>query len=111
MKILLSAALCAALLVASPAAARSDAITFDLKNATRFHLTNLYISAPSTNDWEEDILGDEVANPGETVEVTIDDDLEGCKYDLRADFSDGDSVQIAGVDLCEADGDTITISE
>lgn len=48
---------------------------------------------------------------GETVEVTIDDGLDGCEYDLRADFSDGDSIQIRSVDLYDSDGGAISISE
>jgi hypothetical protein len=101
----------AALLVSVGASAQSESITFDLDNATDYTLTHLYISVPSTNNWEEDILGAQVVESGETVEVTIDDGLDGCEYDLRADFSDGDSIQVGSVDLCDSDGGTITISE
>lgn len=101
----------AALFMSFGAAAQSESITFDLANDTSYTLTHLYISVPSTNSWEEDILGAQVVGAGETVEVTIDDGLEDCQYDLRADFSDGDSIRVARVNLCESDGETITISE
>ena len=108
-KLFTSAAIAAAALFAASTASAGEAISFTLNNSTEHHLTHLYISVPETNSWEEDILGADVVDPGEAVEVTIDDGLDGCEYDLRADFSDGESVMVGSENLCEAS--SITVSE
>ncbi|QTC92634.1 hypothetical protein [Brevundimonas goettingensis] len=115
------AALAAALLtMAAPAAMAAPAVavaqttepvSFTLNNKTHHTLVSLYISKVSTNDWEEDIFGSEVLKAGESVEVTIDDDLEDCNYDVKATFSDGDDVIVADQDFCELDGGSIDITE
>lgn len=108
-KRILTAAAAVAVLAAgaSGAMAQSESIQFDLRNSTSATLTYLYISDPGEESWEEDILGNQVAEAGETVQVTIDDGLPGCEYDLRAEFDDGDTLEVYGADLCG--GGTITI--
>lgn len=100
---------------AAPAAAAEAAgvaeVKFNLKNATSFTLTHLYMSPAASNDWDNDILGDQVVDAGETAEVSIDDGVESCMYDLRADFDDGDAIDVRGVDVCKIEGTTVTISE
>ncbi|NBW09381.1 MAG: hypothetical protein EBR82_15290 [Caulobacteraceae bacterium] len=109
------AALAAALLSATaPVAAvaqTTEPVSFTLNNKTHHTLVSLYISKVSTNDWEEDIFGDDVLKAGASVEVTIDDDLEDCNYDVKATFSDGDDVIVANQDFCELDGGSIDITE
>lgn len=97
-----------------PAAAEAAGVAevkFNLKNATSFTLTHLYMSPAASNDWDNDILGDQVVDAGETAEVSIDDGVESCMYDLRADFDDGDAIDVRGVDVCKIEGTTVTISE
>lgn len=105
------AALVASALLAPAAMAQSASIDFVLTNSTDDVLTRLYISLPSTNDWEEDILGEDVLGAGESMDISIDDGLPACVYDIRADFDDGASVQVARVDFCELDGEELTVSE
>lgn len=106
-----AAALVASALLAPAAMAQSASIDFTLTNSTDNVLTRLYISLPSTNDWEEDILGEDVLGAGESIDISIDDGLPECVYDIRADFDDGESVQVARVDFCELDGEELTVSE
>lgn len=98
-------------MLASSAGAQTDPINFTLTNDTEYTLTHLYISLPSTDEWEEDIFGADVLAPGETFNISIDDGLDECVYDIRADFEDGDSIQIAEVDFCELDGSDLVVSE
>lgn len=98
----------------APAAAEAAGVAevkFNLKNATSFTLTHLYLSPAASNDWDNDILGNQVVGAGETAEVSIDDGVESCMYDLRADFDDGDAIDIRGVNVCEIEGTTVTVSE
>jgi len=88
----------------------TEPVNFTIENATDATMTSLHLSLPSSNSWEEDILGEEVAG-GESVDVTIDDNLSDCEYDIRADFDDGTHIDVRGVDFCSLEGETITISE
>ena len=99
----------AASLLATSVSAQTESVSFELTNNTGFTLTHIYLSLPSSNSWEEDILGDEVVENGETVVVSVDDGLEACEYDIRYDFSDGDSLIEKAVDMCEIDGSEYSI--
>ena len=107
----LVAALVASALLAPAAMAQTESIDFTLTNNTEHVLTALFISLPSTDEWEEDIFGADVLGSGDSMDISIDDGLPECVYDIRADFSDGDSVQVAEVNFCELDGEELTISE
>ena len=93
------------------AAAGVAEVKFNLENATSYTLTHLYLSPAASNDWDNDILGEQTVPAGETAEVSIDDGVESCMYDLRADFDDGDAIDVRGVDVCKIEGTTVTISE
>jgi hypothetical protein len=110
-KQLITASVLGMAMLASSASAQTDPISFTLTNETEYTLTHLYISLPSTDQWEEDIFGDDVLAPGDTFEISIDDGLDECVYDIRADFEDGDSIQIGSVDFCELDGSDLVVSE
>lgn len=108
---LFAAAALSAALLAPAASAQTDSVDFTLTNATERTLLSLYISLPSTDEWEEDIFGADVLEPGDTFDISIDDGLEECVYDIRADFVDGESIQIASVDFCELDGADLVVEE
>jgi hypothetical protein len=69
-------------------------------NETRFTITHLYGSNVGTQSWEEDILGDKVLGPGQSVVVNFDDGSGYCKFDFMAKFEDGDTAIKQGVDVC-----------
>ena len=102
----LSAALCA-----PAASAQTDSIDFTLSNATDRTLLSLFISLPSTDQWEEDIFGADVLEPGDTFVISIDDGLPECVYDIRVDFTDGSQIDIREVDFCELNGSALTVEE
>lgn len=106
---LLAAAAMAAMTLAPAAWAQTESIDFTLTNNTEHVLIALFISLPSTNEWEEDIFGADVLGSGDSIEISIDDGLPECVYDIRADFSDGDSVQVGSVDFCELNGSELTV--
>src|SRR5690348_4076160 len=87
-------------------AGTTEPVHFTIDNATDNAMTALHLSVPSTNSWEEDILGVDVVEGGESVDVTIDDDLEDCNYDMRADFDDGTHIDVRNVNFCELEGET-----
>lgn len=94
--------------------ANTEAATFTLVNSTSRVLESFYASPPSTNDWEEDILGLDVLPPGESVKITINDGREDCLYDFKGVLGAGDNVGRgeliqSGVEIC--DGGTYEYSE
>jgi hypothetical protein len=65
------------------------------------HIVRFFGSNAGTTDWEEDILGDKVLEPGQSVMINFDDGTGYCKFDFKAEFSDGDEVVKHGIDVCE----------
>ncbi|WGM30785.1 hypothetical protein [Brevundimonas sp. NIBR11] len=114
MKNILLAGVTAALFAgAAPAAFAqvTEPVTFTLHNESEHDLISLYISVPSTDEWEEDIFGDGILESGDSVDVTIDDDLEDCEYDLKAEFSDGSELVVGSENFCELDGGDVTVHD
>ncbi|MEM1183081.1 MAG: hypothetical protein AAGM22_32360 [Acidobacteriota bacterium] len=86
-----------------PQAFASEAVTFVLENGTGETIVEFYASPPSASDWEEDILGLDVLNSGETVEITIDDSREDCLYDFLAVFDDGSELVHEEIAICDGE--------
>jgi len=72
--------------------AKAESITFTLINGTDRPLEQFYASPPSSNNWEEDILGVDVLEPGESTNITINDGRADCEYDLKGTLGPGNGV-------------------
>lgn len=68
--------------------AHADDLTFTLKNGTQSILTHFYTSPVGTDDWEDDVFGNQILNPDETMEITIADGRRVCQYDMRFEFTE-----------------------
>ena len=96
---LLSGALLAAALLATPAlAGRQD---FTLVNSSGHVIVRLNVSPSSSNRWGPDLLGREVLANGEEASVTFDNEEGHCLYDIRVTYDDGTANDERGVNLCE----------
>lgn len=69
-------------------------------NATSYTIERMYGSNVSRRSWEEDVLGDGVLRPGNSVVVNWDDGSCYCEFDFKAVYSDGDTSTKHGVDVC-----------
>jgi hypothetical protein len=98
MKIAVAAA--AVLLTAS--VSHAEDLVFTLKNGTNSVLNNFHASPVGVDKWEDDIFGRQALGPGETMEITIGDGRDVCKYDMRFEFQ-GDDLDVTTdtQDLCE----------
>lgn len=85
----------------APSRPSQDAYNRDVRihNQTGWSMTYLYAS--SGGDWGDDLLGSGVLEPGQSVVVTIDDGSGACRYSLRAEFDNGQSLQRNGVNACQ----------
>ncbi|MGV1871997.1 hypothetical protein [Agrobacterium rosae] len=70
--------------VATPVLAED--LTFELKNGTNSVLTHFFTSPVGQRSWEGDVFGNQTLNPGESIEITIADGRDVCKYDMRFEF-------------------------
>ena len=70
-------------------------------NATGVTMTHFYASNSGQNDWQEDILGQDVLANGASVVINIDDGSGACIYDFKARFSDGDVLERYRINVCQ----------
>ena len=80
----------------------------DIVNKTGLTLTKFYASNSGTQSWEEDILGRDTLADGETVTVNISDGTGACKFDFKAVFEDGQSLEKGNIDVCSVSSFTYT---
>ncbi|HRK42480.1 MAG TPA: hypothetical protein PLH11_05520 [Gemmobacter sp.] len=101
MRMILSVAMIAGL--ASPAVA--DDVNFSLTNMTGADLTEFYATPVGHENWEQNLLGMPALAAGRVAQVTIVN-AQGCDYDLRMVFADGDVLEGAS-NICETTDYTI----
>jgi hypothetical protein len=88
-----------ATLAFTPALAANRVVT--IVNETSVTMTKFYASNVGTKNWEENILDGDRLQPGESIDIDIDDGTKACRYDFRAVFKDGESVEKGNVNVCE----------
>lgn len=101
---------CAALVLLSltPLSAHAADRRVTVVNKTKVAVVEFYASRANTDDWEEDILGQDVLEPGASVEVNIDDGTGACRFDFKAVFDDEDEVIKKKIDVCSVSTFTLT---
>lgn len=89
----------AGMMAAAPAFAKDYHV--DIVNKTGLSMKHFYASVTSANDWEEDILGRDILEDGETFTAEINDGSGKCHYDFKAVFENGASLERADINVCE----------
>ena len=70
----------------------------EVTNDTGYDIYFLYISHEDSPTWEEDVLGADILEYGETVRVDVTG-YPSSIFDVRAEDEDGDTYTIWGVDI------------
>ena len=70
-------------LVLSCNIAFAGAQDFTLINNAKYNIAKVYVSPSAVDDWQEDVLGDEVLMRGEQVNITFDRGETAALWDLR----------------------------
>jgi hypothetical protein len=70
-----------------------------IHNQTGWTMTRLQASSSGT--WGQDLLRAGTLSPGESRVVSIDDGSGACRYALRAEFDNGQSLQRSGINACQ----------
>ena len=88
----------------------ADPRDFNVVNNTSIVLAQVYVSPSDTSDWGDDIMGRDVLNAGENVDVTFRKfDGATCSYDVKVVGQQGQSGVLYKVDLCSTN--TVTFSD
>lgn len=88
-------------LTLSPAPAQAGTQDFTLVNDTGVDIHNLFISESGNENWEEDVLGDDVLPDGARTTIGFAG-YDACLWDVLVLDQAGDGLTWTGLNLCEA---------
>jgi hypothetical protein len=87
-KLTVAAVTTLAALLASVVTSQAEDLVFTLTNSTNSTLERFYTSPTGVDQWEDDVFGQDVLSPGDSIEITIADGRSVCEYDMRFEFSE-----------------------
>ena len=103
---ILAATAIAAAFVAAPTPAND--LGFTLVNGTGQTISEVYVSPHSSNNWEEDLMGEDRLDDGTNVRIMFTATRDTCRWDLKVVYGTGDvAIWQNGFDLCSVS--TITL--
>jgi hypothetical protein len=95
--------------VAAPALAED--LVFTLNNESSGAVNELYVSALESNSWEEDILGQDILESGQTATITLRGADGQCNWDVRLVYDDGSVTDERNIDLCNLENGTYDVTD
>ena len=93
-----------ATVAATPATAPADtaaAQDFTLVNATGVEIDKVFISPHGSDDWEEDVLGQDTLPSGDKVDIKFNRAEKSALWDLRVEDSKENSIEWENLNLLE----------
>lgn len=97
------------LAITSPAVAgRQD---FVLVNKVGFTIHQIFVSPASTDNWEEDVLGNRALPDNAQITVAFPVDASKCVWDLKAVDEQGETAEFASLNLCNISKIVLQIEE
>jgi hypothetical protein len=94
------AILCSLQATTGPPASASER-QIEITNNTRMAIIEVYASPVGMEGWHQDVLGDEILPPTNSIVVKWDVPGDYCRFDLRTVFDDGNSWVRRDVNVCE----------
>ena len=81
---------------------------FTLVNKTGYALSEVYVAPSKSDDWDQDVMGRDIVDDGEAVDISFDHADKSCKWDLKVIYQDDNSSAVwYGIDLCTVSKITI----
>ena len=80
---------------------------FVLVNKTGLTISEVYVSASKSNEWEEDVLGRDVLEDDTYVTIRFTGAEKQCTFDIKIVDEDGDELFWTNIDLCRAERVTL----
>jgi len=84
---------------------------FSLVNNTGYTIKEVYVSPVSTNDWEEDVLGQDTLDDGQSVVIRFPHHAGGCFWDLQVVYDDDTKAHWDNFNLCTISEISISYNE
>jgi hypothetical protein len=91
--------------------ARGGKQDFVLHNETGVEIHELYVSPHSSNNWGEDVLGQDTLAPGASVKITFDDQEKAVKWDLKVADGNKHTIEWEDLDLSKISEATLHYKE
>lgn len=91
--------LCAVQTATGPPASALDR-RLELTNNTRMAIVEIYIAPVRTGRWQQDLLGDDILPPANSIDLDLNDGNGYCRFDFKTVFDDGTSLIRRDVNLC-----------
>ena len=108
MRTMLLAAFLTAAAALSPALAQDAKQDFTLVNKTGYALNEAYLAPADSNEWQEDFLGKNQLDDGDTKKIHFSPKTKTCKWDLQVVYTEDDSKVVwRNIDLCTVDRITL----
>ena len=81
--------------------AKRGKLVFDVENATRQTVSELYFVPVGNKSWEGNVLDeDSLIDPKNSSEITVNDGLDACVYNILAVFNGGKKQEFDEVNIC-----------
>ena len=107
-KPLIAAALAlVAVAAVSATAAQRRNLDFTLVNKTGVDIMEVYLSPTSDNEWGEDVMGKDILESGQKVDITFSSAETECNWDLKVVDEDDDDIIWTKLNLCTANEITL----
>jgi hypothetical protein len=74
---------------------------FKLLNKTGYTIAELYVSPSKVNNWQDDVLGQDVLPNDSATEVQFSREEDTCHWDLKVVYQDGEGAEWDAFNLCE----------
>ena len=100
-KMIAAAAMAAGLALLAPQAASAEGRqNFTLVNNTGYTINEVYVSTTDTDNWEEDVLGQDTLDDNASVEIQFPHHAGGCFWDLKVVYEDKTDAVWKNFNLC-----------
>jgi hypothetical protein len=100
-KIIAAMTMAAAFAVLTPTMASAAPQDFDLQNSTGYDIKSVFISPTSSNDWGDDVMGQDELGNGTTQPIHFPHGRgETCNWDLKVTYEDDSEATWTNFDLC-----------
>ncbi|MDQ2104418.1 hypothetical protein [Azospirillum isscasi] len=74
---------------------------FTILNKTGYPLKHIYVSESDNEKWDEDVLGRDVLEDGESFDLSFGKAEKTCKWDMKVIYDDGESAIWQDLNLCK----------
>ena len=95
-------------LLVSMSTAQAQDRRIRLINESNYTINEFHASNVNRRGWEEDILGQRILKPGQSIVINLNDGSGQCRFDFLTIMSNGAKIEKRNVDVCKLENYRIT---